>query len=107
MHLCRAVAVRHHILCFYCPDDVGEAARRYFFRWQVIGLGLWVQIGTADGGKCCAVDAMMSTVGVVLGGGMRQLGHTPHTFPLIVADGLQRKGGEGKTDCAGVLVKWP
>ena len=34
---------------FYCLSDVGdvgEAAR------QVISLGLWVQIGTADGGKC-------------------------------------------------------
>ena len=47
---------------------------------------------------------MMVMVGVVLGGGMQQLGHTPHTFPLIVADGLQWEGGEGQTDCAGSLV---
>ena len=47
---------------------------------------------------------MMSMVGVVLGGGMRRLGHTPHTFPLIVADGLQWKGGEGQTDREGGLV---
>ena len=47
------------------------------------------------------LDAMMSTVGVLLDGGMRRLGHTPHTFPLIVADGLQYKGGEGQTDRTG------
>ena len=75
-----------------------------FFRRRVIGLGLRVQTGTADGGKCYVVDAMMSTVGVVLDGGMRRLGHTPHTFPLIVTDGLQWKGGKGQTDCTGGLV---
>ena len=42
----------------------------------------------------------MSTVGVVLDGDMQLLGHTPHTFPLIVADGLQWKGGKGQTECA-------
>ena len=40
---------------------------------------------------------MMSTVGVMLGGGLQQLGHTPRT-PLIVANGLQQKGGEDQTD---------
>ena len=74
----------------------GSSTAVIFFRWQVIGLELVVQISTADEGKCYVVDAMMSMVGVVLDGGMRQLGHTPHTFhtfPLIVADGLQWKGG--------------
>ena len=32
----------------------------FFFRWRVIGLELWVQIGTADEGKCHAVDVMFS-----------------------------------------------
>ena len=49
VHLCRAAAVWTSLVFFYCLGDVGEAARRYFFRWRVIGLGLWVQIGTADG----------------------------------------------------------
>ena len=39
----------------------------------------------------------MSTVEGILEGGMQLLGHTLHTFPLIVADGLQLKGGEGQT----------
>ena len=80
----------------------------FFFRWRVIGLELWVQIGTADEGKCYAVDAVLSMVGVLLDGGMRRLGHTPHTFPLIVADGLQWKGGKGRADCAGgCICQWP
>ena len=69
-----------------------EAARRYFFfRWQVASLGLWVQIGTADGRKCFAVDAMLSMLGMVLGGGMQMHGHTPHAIPLLVAGGLHWK----------------
>ena len=44
----------------------------------------------------------MLTVGVVLNGGMRLLGHTPHPFPLLVADRLQWKGGEGQTDWEGL-----
>ena len=46
-----------------------------------LGLGLLARIGTADEGKCYAADATMSTVGVMLDGGMQLLGHTPHTFP--------------------------
>ena len=46
----------------------------------------------------------MSTAGVVLDGGMRLLGHTPHPFPLLGVDGLQRKGGKGQTDCAGGCI---
>ena len=75
MHLCRAVAVGQHIF-FNCLGDVGDAARWYFFYWRVVALGLWVRIGTADEGRCYAADAAVSTVGVVLGGGMQLLGHT-------------------------------
>ena len=64
-----------------------------------IGLGLWVQIGTADGGKCFAVDAALSTVGVVLGGGCKSSDTRRTPFPLLVADGLQWKGEGGQADC--------
>ena len=55
----------------------------FFICWQVISLGLWVQIGTADEGKCSAADIMH----VVDGGGgprwgMQTLGHTPHALPI-------------------------
>ena len=63
-----------------------------------------MRIGTADEEECYALDTMLSMVDVLLDGGMRRFGHTPHTFPLIVADGLQWKGGKGQTDCAGGLV---
>ena len=63
-----------------------------------IGLGLWVQIGTADGGSVRLRMPWCLAEGCD--------GHTPHTFPLIVAVRLQRKGGEGQADCAGSLVKW-
>ena len=106
MNLCRAAAVGHHYLFFYYLGDVGEAARRYiFFRWRVIGLGLWVQIGTADGRKCSAVGAMLSVVGVVLGGGCKCLDTRRTPFPLLVADELQWKGERGQTDCASGKLK--
>ena len=57
----------------------------FFFRWRVIGLELWVQIGTADEGKCSAVDAMLLMVGVVLGGGCKCSDTRRTPFPLIVA----------------------
>ena len=80
----------------------------FFFCWRVIGLGLWVQIGTADGGKCFAVDAALSTVGVVLGGGCKSLDTRRTPFPLLVADGLQWKGEKGQADCdEGGLVTGP
>ena len=79
----------------------GKQQGGIFIRWRVIGLGLWVQIGTADGGKCFAVDAALSTVGVVLGGGCKSLDTRRTPFPLLVADGLQWKGKEGQTDCDG------
>ena len=107
MHLCRVAAVGHHLYFFYCLGDVGEATRWYFFRWRVIGLGLWVQIGTADGGKCFAVDAALSMVGVVLGGGCKSLDTRRTPFPLLVADGLQWKGEKGQTDCTSVKLQDP
>ena len=56
--------------------------------------------GRQHGGRAFgAADATVSTAGVVLDGGMRRLGHTPHTFPLIVIDGLQWKEGKGQTNC--------
>ena len=58
-----------------------------------------MQIGTADGGKCFAVDAALSTVGVVLGGGCKSLDTRRTPFPLLVADGLQWKGERGQADC--------
>ena len=67
----------------------------------MIGLGLWVQIGTADGRKCFAMDAMLSMVEVVLGGGCKCLDTRRTPFPLLVADGLQWKGERGQTDCTG------
>ena len=77
----------------------GKQQGGIFFCWRVIGLGLWVQIGTADGGKCFAVDAALSTVGVVLGGGCKSSDTRRTPFPLLVADGLQWKGKTGQTDC--------
>ena len=77
----------------------GKQQGGIFIRWRVIGLGLWVQIGTADGGKCFAVDAALSTVGVVLGGGCKSLDTRRTPFPLLVADGLQWKGERGQTGC--------
>ena len=62
----------------------------------MIGLGLWVQIGTADGRKCFAVDAALSMVGVVLGGGCKSLDTRCTPFPLLLAAGLQWKGKKGQ-----------
>ena len=59
----------------------GKQQGGIFIRWRVIGLGLWVQIGTADEKKCFAVDAALLTVGVVLGRRMQKLGDAPHAFP--------------------------
>ena len=64
----------------------------FFFCWRVIGLGVWEQIGTADEGKCHAMDAMLLKVGVVLGGGCKCSDTRRTPFPLLVADGLQWKG---------------
>ena len=86
----------------------GKQQGGIFIRWRVIGLGLWVQIGTADGKKCFAVDAALSTVGVVLGGGCKSLDTRRTPFPLLVADGLQWKGEKGQTHCdEGGLVTDP
>jgi hypothetical protein len=49
----------------------GKQQGGVLFRWRVIGLGLGVQIGTADEGKCHALDAMLLTVGVVLSEGCK------------------------------------
>ena len=70
----------------------------FFIRWQVISLRLWVQIGTADEGKCHAMDAMLLTVGVVLRGGCKCSDTHRTPFPLLVAEGLQWKGKRGQTD---------
>ena len=70
----------------------------FFFRWRVVGLGLWVQIGTADEGKCRAVDVMLLTVGVVLGGGCECSDTRRTPFPLLVAAGLQWKGEKGQAE---------
>ena len=64
----------------------------------MIGQGFWVQIGTADEGKCRAVDVMLLTVGVVLGGGCKCSDTRRTPFPLLVADGLQWKGKQGQAD---------
>ena len=76
-------------------------------RWRVIGLGLWVQIGTADGRKFFAVDAMLSMAGVVLGGGCKCLDTRRTPLPLPVADGLQWKGERGQADCTSGKLKGP
>ena len=78
----------------------------FFVRWRVIGLGLWVQIGTADEGKCLAVDVMLLAVGVVLGGGYKCSDTRRTPFPLLVADGLLWKGEKGSTDCIGGKLIW-
>ena len=70
----------------------------FFIRWRVIGLGLWVQIGTADEGKCHAVDVMLLMVGVVLGGECKCSDTCRTPFPLLVADGLQGKGEKGQAE---------
>ena len=57
--------------------------------------GLWVQIGTADEGKCHAVDVMLLTVGVMLGGRMQKLGHTPHALPITCGRRAAVEGKEG------------
>ena len=91
---------RTSLVFFLLPQRCGGSNKVvFFFRWRVIGLGLWVQIGTADGGKCFAVDAALSTVGVVLGGGCKSLDTRRTPFPLLVADGLQWKGKKGQADC--------
>ena len=96
MHLCRAAAAGHHLFFFSASAMWGEGARRCsFFRWRVIGLELWVQIGTADEGKCHAVDVMLLTVGVVLGGGCKMLGHTPHALPITCGRRAAVEGREG------------
>ena len=73
----------------------GKQQGGIFFCWRVIGLGLWVQIGTADGKKCFAVDAALLTVGVVLGGRMQKLGHTPHALPITCGRRAAVEGREG------------
>ena len=79
----------------------------FFIRWQVISLGLWVQIGTADEGKCHAMDAMLLMVGVVLRGGCKCSDIHRMPFPLFVAAGLQWKGEKGQTDCISRKLKGP
>ena len=59
VHLCRVAAVGHHLYFFFTASAMwGKQQGGIFIRWRVIGLGLWVQIGTADEGKCRAVDAV-------------------------------------------------
>ena len=77
----------------------------FFFRWRVIGLELWVQIGTADEGKCRAVDVMLLMVGVVLGGRMQKLGHTPHALPITCGQRAAVEGREGSRLTAGKVVQ--
>ena len=83
---------------FFLPRRCGESSKAVFFRWRVVDLGLWVQIGTADGGKCFAVDTMLPMVEVVLGGecaclDARLCGHTPHA-PFMTCS--RRAAVEGK-----------
>ena len=73
----------------------GKQQGGIFIRWRVIGLGLWVQIGTADGKKCFAVDAALLMVGVVLGRGMQKLGHTLHALPITCGRWAAVEGREG------------
>ena len=91
--------VGHHLFFFTASAMWEKQQGGIFFRWRVIGLGLWVQIGTADGGKCLALDAALSMVGVVLGGGCKRSDTRRTPFPLLVAAGLQWKGTRGQTDC--------
>jgi hypothetical protein len=99
---------RTSLVFFLMPRRCGGSSNVVFlFAGWVIGLGLWVQIGTADGRKCFAVDAALSTVGVVLGGGCKSLDTRRTPFPLLVADGLQWKGERDQTDCAGGKLKGP
>ena len=107
VHLCRAAAVGHHLYFFTASAMWGKQQGGTFFRWRVIGLGLWVQISTTDGRKCSAVDAALSMVGVVLGGGCKRSGTRRTPFPLPVAAGLQWKGKRGQTDCIGGKLQDP
>ena len=72
----------------------GKQQGGIFIRWRVIGLGLWVQIGTADGGKCFAVDAALSMVGGARWG-MQKLGHTLHALPITSGRRAAVEGKEG------------
>ena len=108
MHLCRVAAVGHHLYFFTASAMWGKQQGGIFFCWRVIGLGLWVQIGTADGGKCFAVGAALSMVGVVLSGGCKSLDTHCTPFPLPVAGRLQWKGERGQADCnQGSFSHWP
>ena len=73
----------------------GKQQGGIFIRWRVIGLGLWVQIGIADGKKCFAVDAALLTVGVVLGRRMQKLGYAPHALPITCGRRAAVEGKEG------------
>ena len=77
----------------------GKQQGGIFIRWRVIGLGLWVQIGTADGKKCFAVDAALLTVGVVLRRRMQKLGYAPHALPITCGRWAAVEGKEGSGDC--------
>ena len=76
----------------------------FFFRWQVIGLELWVQISTADEGKCQAVDVMLSTVGLVLGGGCKCWTHTARPSHYLCPAGCS--GERCSADCIGRKLIW-
>ena len=87
---------RTSLFIFFLPRRCGGRSKAvFFFRWRVIGLELWVQIGTADEGKCRAADVMLLTVGVVLGGRMQKLGHTPHALPITCGRRAAVEGREG------------
>ena len=102
------------LFIFLLPRRCGGSSKAvYFFRWRVIGLGLWVQIGTADGRKCFAVDAMLLMEGVVLGGGCKCLDTRRTPFGTITcgrwatAEGIERGDRDRLTAHAGGLVADP
>ena len=101
VHLYRAATASRTSLVFFSASAMwGEQQGGIYFRGRVIGLELWVQIGTADGRECFVVDAVLSMVGVVLSGGCKRSATHRTPFPLLVAAGLQWKGEMGRTDCA-------
>ena len=52
VHLCQAVQLDITFYFLLPPRCGGSGTAVSFFRWPVISLELWVQIGTADEGKC-------------------------------------------------------
>ena len=54
--------------------------------------------------QCRAVDVMLLTVGVVLGGRMQKLGHTPHALPITCGRraAVEGREGSGRLRCMAV-----